>query len=118
MKGPKRTSSEATGIAWNCPGCGAEVTLPSVDGPAGNCAERMDSLAQAVCGCWVKKLSDEGIGRLLGAIMTGYEVGPGLDLKASERTSQVPQFATSTVRSQPRLASATPWRTLSSSAGR
>ena len=110
----------ATGIVWKCPGCGAEITLPPVNKAAAVPADakRLDSLAQAACGCWVKKLSDEGVGRLLGAVLTGYDVGFGLALKSSEKAPQALQFTTSSARNQPRLASATPWRTLSSSPGR
>jgi hypothetical protein len=32
---------------------------------------RLDQLAQALCGCWVVSLSNGGISRLLGAIMSG-----------------------------------------------
>jgi hypothetical protein len=43
--------------------CG--VTGESPDG------QRLDRLAQALCGCWVVRLPDKGLSRLLRAIMTG-----------------------------------------------
>lgn len=36
---------------------------------------RLDRLAQAVCGCWVVRLPDSGVWRLLWALMAGDGVG-------------------------------------------
>jgi hypothetical protein len=60
---------------WKCPGCGKIVDLPAdyeaADARAG---ERcLDQLAQALCGCWVARLTDGRVTRLVGAIMAGDE---------------------------------------------
>ena len=60
-------------ISWRCPGCGATVFLAAEYGAAGLRSDdrRLDQLAQALCGCWVAKLPDRGLARLLRAIWTG-----------------------------------------------
>ena len=60
-------------ISWRCPGCGATVVLAAEYGAAGLRPDdrRLDQLAQALCGCWVTKLPDRGLARLLRAIWTG-----------------------------------------------
>ena len=62
-----------TPLKWTCPGCGATVALPAECGAAGKSCDyrRLDQLAQALCGCWVVKLPDRGLARLLRAIITG-----------------------------------------------
>ena len=60
-------------ISWKCPGCGAIVVLSPECG-ADNAQlddRRLDQLAQALCGCWVVKLPDLGLARILRAVMTG-----------------------------------------------
>jgi hypothetical protein len=56
---------------WRCPGCGTLVVLPAAcNPPLDALAERkLDRLAQASCGCWVATLSNQGIARLLEAIV-------------------------------------------------
>ena len=59
---------------WKCPGCGALITLPGGGETKGNppaCADetRLDQLAQAVCGCWVRTLSDGEFSRFVLAVM-------------------------------------------------
>jgi hypothetical protein len=63
---------------YKCPGCGASVELPPNETDAASpapdeCAAgpRREVLAQAVCGCWVSRLSDCGVAQLLRAVMTG-----------------------------------------------
>jgi hypothetical protein len=58
---------------WKCPGCGVMVGLPAaapapVDAQA---AKRLNQVAQASCGCWVKILPERGVARLLEAIVNG-----------------------------------------------
>jgi hypothetical protein len=57
--------------SWKCPSCGATVTLPS--GPRkttdrnemSGSDRRLDQVARAVCGCWVRGLSDDELGRFV-----------------------------------------------------
>jgi hypothetical protein len=60
---------------WKCPGCGKIVVMPPDCGvAAGRPADRcLDQLAQALCGCWVARLTDRRVTRLVGAIMAGDE---------------------------------------------
>jgi hypothetical protein len=62
-------------LTWKCPGCGAIVAFPADLGPAGGPAggRHLDQLAQALCGCWVAKLPDKGLARLLRAVIIGDE---------------------------------------------
>ncbi len=58
-----------------CPGCGKTVVIPSDDGYAGAyLGRRLDQVAQALCGCWVGRLPDDSLSRLVGAIMAWGEI--------------------------------------------
>jgi hypothetical protein len=65
------TPSMDTCDSWKCPGCGALVVLPVIyPQPVDVLGERkMDQLARASCGCWVASLSEQGVTRLLEAIV-------------------------------------------------
>ena len=65
------TRSMDTCDLWRCPGCGALVVLPvKYPQPVDVVEERkLDRLAQASCGCWVASLSEQGVIRLLEAIV-------------------------------------------------
>ncbi|MFH0916643.1 MAG: hypothetical protein V1912_09390 [bacterium] len=39
--------------------------------------QRLDQLTQALCGCWVARLSERGLARLLEAIVGEEETGGG-----------------------------------------
>lgn len=56
--------------------------MPADYGKDGACADsrRLGQLAQALCGCWVDRLPNSGLSRLLGAIMTGNEFYDDRDL--------------------------------------
>jgi hypothetical protein len=60
-----------------CPTCGTLVVLPLGDRADGDVPNerRLDQLAQSLCGCWVKDLSDSGLLGLVEAIMSsnGHE---------------------------------------------
>jgi hypothetical protein len=43
---------------------------------------RLDQLAQALCGCWVARLSESGVARLLNAVMAGDDLCAGPKLPA------------------------------------
>jgi hypothetical protein len=60
---------------WRCPGCGTTVVLPAASAPPLDALaeRRLDQLAQASCGCWVATLSNQGMARLLEAIVGADE---------------------------------------------
>jgi hypothetical protein len=70
---PLFQSSMCTPSTWKCPGCGTIVILPADCRATGEVPDRrrLDQLAQALCGCWVVRLPDSGLARLMRAIMTG-----------------------------------------------
>lgn len=67
---------------WICPGCGRNVALPADCRAEGTRYDRrrLDQLAQALCGCWVSRLPNGGLARLLGAVMKGSETCQDDDL--------------------------------------
>jgi len=75
---------------WKCPGCGRTVALPAGEDTSGvqGDDEHRDLLAGALCGCWVRELSDGGVARLLRAVVTGDGLDSGL--RDSESTPQWP----------------------------
>ena len=77
MTSPAAADTRGMGLCdtWRCPGCGALVILPAACvSPVDALAERrLDQLAQASCGCWVAALSNQGIARLLEAIVGADE---------------------------------------------
>ena len=62
----------ATYSTWRCPGCGSLVVLPMGERAADDVLDerRLDQLAQALCACWVKGLSEQGVSRLVEAIVS------------------------------------------------
>ena len=65
---------------WKCPGCGRIVAVPGGGdaSPAQTDAKRRDLVAQSLCGCWVRELSEGGVARLLRAVVTGDGFDSGL----------------------------------------
>jgi hypothetical protein len=64
---------------WICPGCGRPVALPAGDDEVAALVDagRLDQLAQALCGCWVRSLNDSSIARLLRAVVSGDGLDSG-----------------------------------------
>jgi hypothetical protein len=103
---------------WQCPGCGRTVVLSAGDGTSAvqGDAKRRDLLARALCGCWVRELSEGGVARLLRAVVTGDGFDSGL--RDSGSTPQWPvtgkpakavaRQAEATAHSVPRLRYSTP----------
>lgn len=62
-------------VTWKCPNCGTPVTLAALCGRNGAPADdrTLDRLAQALCGCWVSRLSEKDLARLLRAVIIGDE---------------------------------------------
>jgi hypothetical protein len=77
MTSPVAADTEDMGLCdtRRCPGCGTVVVLPAAYAqPLDALAERrLDQLAQASCGCWVARLSNQGMVRLLEAIVGADE---------------------------------------------
>jgi hypothetical protein len=72
-EGPRSSTDMPDPHVCKCPGCGSTVVLPPdlhLLRENGN-ERRIDQLAQSLCGCWVVKLSDRAVSRLLGAVMAG-----------------------------------------------
>ena len=73
-------------LTWKCPGCGADIVFSAGVGLPDGSVEggHLDQLAQALCGCWVAKLPDKGLARLLRAVIIGDEgYYDGLPLEAA-----------------------------------
>ncbi len=76
-------------VNWKCPNCGAPVIMSADLGRAGGSAEDrgLDRLAQALCGCWVSRLSDKSLARLVRAVIIGddaYYDGPWPEVGSSD----------------------------------
>jgi hypothetical protein len=58
-----------------CPLCGRAVLVPTnvVKPPKRLSEERHRQMVQALCGCWVGRLPQPKVARLVGAIMAGDE---------------------------------------------
>jgi len=76
-------------VNWICPNCGAFVTVPEDLSRAGGSLEdgRLDRLARVLCGCWVSRLSDTSLARLVRAVIIGddaYYEGPWPEVGGSD----------------------------------
>jgi len=70
----------ARSILWRCPDCGRTFAIALERDVAGSHTDyrRLDLLARALCGCWVLRLSDRGLARMMRALARGDGLDTGL----------------------------------------